>query len=120
MCSINDKMGLFSGVKDRMIEYAALSYLNTKLLEPYGRATSLEVDSAARTLRINIELKGETAPVELEITKYEITEEAGRYFAVVQEVRTSREWLTALARDQFCNRRFELGPKAGPLLRRLM
>jgi hypothetical protein len=113
-------MGLLSGAKDRVIEYAALSYLNTKLLPAYGRATSLEIDSKARTLRLNLELKGEPAPVELEITEYEISNEEGRFFAVVKGARTSRDWLTALARDQLCNRKFELGPKAGPLLMRLM
>lgn len=113
-------MGLLSGAKDRVMEYAALSYLNAKLLVPYGRATSLEIDSKARTLRMNLELKGEAAAVELEITEYEIVNEEGRYFGVVKGVRTSREWLTALAQDQLCNRKFELGPKAGPLLMKLM
>lgn len=113
-------MGLFSNAKDRVIEYAALSWLNTKLLAPYGRATSLEIDSAQRTLRIHLELKGESAPVELEITEYEIAQAQGRYFAVVKGVRTSREWLTALAQDQLCNRRFELGTNAGRLLMKLM
>jgi hypothetical protein len=113
-------MSFFSGVKDKMIEFAALSYLNSTLLEPYGRATSLQVNSQARTMKMSLELKGETVPVELELTGYEIAEEQGRYFALAKGVRTSREWLTALARDQLCNRRFELGPKVGPLLMKVL
>jgi hypothetical protein len=113
-------MSLFSGVKDKVIEYAALSYLNSTLLEPYGRATTLQVNSAARTMKMSLELKGEPVPVELEVTEYEIALEEGRYFASVKAVRTSREWLTALARDQLCNRRFELGQKAGPLLMKVL
>ncbi len=58
--------------------------------------------------------------MELELTKYEITQEEGRYFALVKGVHTSREWLTTLARDQLCNRRFELGPKPGPLLMKVL
>ena len=113
-------MGLLSDVKNKVIECAALSYLNNKLLAPYGRATSLKVDAQARTLRLSLELKGETAPVELEIADYEIIKEHGRYFAVVKTVRVSRKWLTALAQDQLCNRRFELSAKAGGLLMKLM
>ena len=113
-------MGLFSGVKDRAIELAALTYLNSKLLGPYGRATSLQIDSRARTLRLSLELKGEPSPVELEVAEYEIIREEERYFALVKQVRTSREWLTALAQAELCNRRFELGPKLGPVLMKLM
>jgi len=113
-------MSLFSGIKDKAIEYAGLSYLNSTFLEPYGRATSLQINSQERTMKMSLELKGETVPVELELTKYEITQEEGRYFALVKGVRTSREWLTTLARDQLCNRRFELGPKAGPLLMKVL
>lgn len=71
-------------------------------------------------MKLRLELKGETIPVELEFTDYEIAQEEGRYFALVKGVRTSREWLTTLAREQLCNRRFELGPKAGPLLMKLL
>lgn len=116
MRAIASIMSLFSGVKDKVIEYAALSYLNATLLEPYGRATRLEVNSVARSMKMSLELKGETVPIELELTEYEIAQEDGRYFALVKGIRTSREWLTVFARDQLCNRRFELGPKAGPLL----
>ena len=114
------RMSLFSGVKDKVIETAALSYLNSTLLEPYGRATHFQLNSQVRTIKLILELKGEAVPVELELTEYEITQEDGRYFAVVKGVRTSREWLTAFARDQLCNRRFELGPKAGPLLMKVL
>jgi hypothetical protein len=113
-------MSFFSGIKDRMIEHAALSYLNSNFLEPYGQATSLQLNSKERTAKMRLELKGETIPVELEVTEYEITQEEEGYFARVKGVRTSREWLTTLAREQLCNRRFKLGPKAGPLLMKLL
>ena len=113
-------MGLFSNAKDRLVERVALSYLNTSLLAPYGRAASLAIDSAARSILIKVELNGEVSPVEVAVTDYEITEEAGRYFAVLKAIHTSREWLTALARDQLCGRRLELGPQAGRWLMRLM
>jgi hypothetical protein len=109
-------MGVFSKTKDRLLEQAALPYLNTKLLAPYGRATSLRIDSSAKTIRIEVELKGETMPVEIDIVDYDITKEGDRYFATVKEVRTSREWLTALAKTQVRKSRFELPAKAGRLL----
>jgi hypothetical protein len=113
-------MGIFSNAKDRMIERVALSYLNANLLAPYGRATNLTVDSTAQTLRITVELKGETTPVELEIVGYEISEDADRYFASIKALNASREWLTTLAREQFCNRRFELSAQVARLLMKVL
>ena len=109
-------MGIFSNAKDRVVEQAALSYLNGTLLAPYGRATTLRLDSGAKTIKLEVELKGETAPLQIEITDYEISQDGDRYFAIVKAIRTSREWLTALVENQLRDRRFELPAKAGRLL----
>jgi hypothetical protein len=113
-------MGVFASAKDRLVESAVLSYLNATLLPPYGRAACLTIDSTARVLQMEVELKGETVPVKIEVTDYEILREDERYFAVVKAIHTSREWLTRLAEDHLCGRRFELGRQAGRLLSRLL
>src|SRR3982750_3665285 len=113
-------MALFSKARDRMVERVALVYLNATLLRPYGRAHRLHIDSTTKTIRFEIHLKGETEPVEVEITDYEITREADRYFALVKSIRTSREWLTALATDQVCDRRFDLPEAVGRWLKRTL
>ncbi|HHY84222.1 MAG TPA: hypothetical protein GYA07_01615 [Verrucomicrobia bacterium] len=107
-------------MKDRMTEQVALAYLNGNLLAPYGRATRLEIHSADRRLRIEVELRGETAPLEVEIGGYDISCEGERYFIGVKEVRTSREWLTAMARDQFGKGPLEVPASAGRWLMKLL
>lgn len=109
-------MGIFSNAKDRMLEQMALTYLNTNLLEPYGRATQLRINSAKKSVHVEIELKGETTPVKVELTEYDLTKEGERYFVVVKEIQTSREWLTTLAREQVCNSPFELPSQVGRML----
>jgi len=109
-------VGTFSRAKDRLLESVALSYLNSKWLAPYGQATSLHVDSTAKTIEIEVELKGETGPVQIKIIDYEISRDGDQYFAVVKKVRTSREWLTVLAKERLCNCRFELPAQAGRML----
>jgi hypothetical protein len=99
-----------------VVEKAALSYLNQSLLAPYGQAIALKLDSAARTLHAEVELKGESQSVEMDIIGYEITREGERYYATIGEIRTSREWLTTLALTQLRNRRFELPVEVGRLL----
>jgi hypothetical protein len=109
-------MGFFSNAKDRMLEGVALSYLNGNIIGPYGRATSLRLDSDARNIQIELELKGETAPVHIEVIGYELTQEGEKYYASAKEIRTSREWLTAVAKDRLSNRRHEIPAHAGRML----
>ena len=109
-------MSLFSKTKNWIIEKAALHYVNTKLLAPYGQATTLYIDSAARNATIEVELKGETEPVRVDVIGYEITKEGDRYFVTAGQIRTSREWLTELARAQIGNSRFELPAGVGQKL----
>lgn len=109
-------MGILSRTKDRVVEQMALAYLNNTLLKPYGQATRMQIDSTAKTIAIHFELKGETTPLEIEITDYQIRQDGARYFAEVKGIRTSREWLTALAADRLCNVPFELPNDVGRLL----
>jgi hypothetical protein len=106
-------MNFFGRAKDRMVEHMALSYLNQNFLSPYGEARQLSIDSEAKTIHLQLALKGEATPVDIEISEYELSREGERYFVVVKGIRTSREWLTALAEDRLCHVRFELPPQAG-------
>ena len=111
-------MGILKKVKDRAVEQMALVYLNSTLLVPYGRATTVQLDSTAKTIRIIVELKGETVPLEVKVTDYEISQKGKRHIAVIREIRTSREWLTALAKSYLQNVPLELPAQVGRLLAR--
>ncbi|HEX5221516.1 MAG TPA: hypothetical protein VFZ59_18275 [Verrucomicrobiae bacterium] len=113
-------MGILSSAKDRVLEQLATAYLNGNLLGPYGRATSLRIDSTAKTLCIEAELKGEAVPLKIEVIDYEIRQDGERYFARVKEIRTSREWLTTLAMEHLRNVPFELPAQVGGLLARAL
>lgn len=91
-------MGILTKTKDRVVEQLALAYLNTKLL-PYGHATELRIDSAAKKIFIRAEFKGEALPFEIEITHYLIRQDGENYVAEIKAIRTSREWLTVLAEN---------------------
>ena len=59
-----------SKLKDRVLEQVALAFVNRKWLARYGRATRLRLDSSARKIYIEVELKGESAPVEIEYWRF--------------------------------------------------
>lgn len=112
-------MSFLSRAKDRIIEPAALAYLNKKLLAPYGRATELRLDSRAKQIFLQLELNGETSVIDIELTDYVIRQEGERYFAELNHVRTSREWLTALTR-QFLRKPMEIPPEIGRWLTQIL
>ena len=109
-------MGFFSHAKDRLIETMALPLLNRSVLEPYGQARELRINTANNAAEIVLELRGEDVPLRVRIDRYETFEQDGRTFVVVHAISTSREWVTALAARRLIGRPFPLpGEFAGVL-----
>ena len=96
------------GAKDWLVEKAGMAVLNQAVLKPYGSITRLKLDTTARTIEAELELKGETTPLRLHVQEYELRQEGNRAFVVIKSIETSREWLTTLARDFAVDRPFEL------------
>jgi hypothetical protein len=113
-------MSLVSDCKDRVLEKMALPVLNNSILQPYGRAMKLRIDSAAKTVVVELELKGEPELVQLQINKYELIRAEDGSYAIIKDLRTSKEWLTTLAERHLLNRRLKLPPQAANLLLRLL
>ena len=96
------------GAKDWLVEKAGMAVLNQAVLKPYGSITKLKLDTTARTIEAELELKGETERLRLHVQEYELRQEGARAFVVIKSIDTSREWLTALARDFAVDKPFEL------------
>lgn len=113
------QMGLLSNAKDRLIQSAALSQINSRIA-PYGQLTCLNIDSAAKLIDLELELKGEASPIHVTVSGYTVVEENGRFFVSANSVSTSRAWLTVLAQERVCQSRIEVPPAAGNLLKRFL
>ena len=113
-------MGFFSGAKDRMIESVALPMLNNAWLKPFGHATSLTLDSSNRSAEIVLELKGEHTPLKIHVHQYDVLQEPGGTFVIVKNVTTSREWMTAMAREYVVGRRLPVPPEAAGMMSRFL
>ena len=97
-------MGVFRKAKDHLVASAAPAILNEKILADYGKITCLELDSAAKKLHVEVLLRGESQPIRVEIGLYKIERDHGSVLFTIQEITTSREWITTLARRQLVNR----------------
>src|SRR5688572_10771258 len=113
-------MGFFSGAKDRMIESVVLPMLNNAWLKPFGQATSLKLDSSNRSAEIVLELKGEHTPLKIHVQEYDVLQEPNGTFIVVKAVTTSREWMTAMAREYLVGRRLAVPAEAAGMMARFL
>jgi hypothetical protein len=94
-------MSLFSllnPAKDHLIGGAVKLWFN-QTQKRYGNMTTIQIDSTAKTIHIELELKGEASPVQLNVKSYELSTDAGETFIEIGEIQTSREWINHLIDD---------------------
>lgn len=97
------------------MEAAARSLINQKI-EKFGVINRLQIDSKNKRLAAEVALKGEATPILLEVDGYEIKEQGGENYLVLQKVRASREWLEALLQEVVVNRPWKIPSMAKMVL----
>jgi hypothetical protein len=95
-----------NNAKDRLLATGARARLN-KLIEGYGTLVDLQLNTVDRSLSLTLLLKGEGTPIEIRVHEYTLFTEDGQSVLVIDgsKIDTSREWLTALIRDQVVEKR---------------
>lgn len=94
-------MSLFSFLnpaKDHLMAGAVKLWFN-QTQKRYGTMTTIQIDSTAKTIHLELELKGEASPVQIEVKSYELSSDAGETFIELGEIQTSREWINHLIAD---------------------
>lgn len=100
---------------------AAGRQMLAKRLAPYGDMLNFQIDSAAKTVTLEILLKGEKEPVRLTLSGYEIrTDAAGKTAATISGATASREWIETLLREFAVGHEIDVPPKIASVLRLLV
>jgi hypothetical protein len=89
-------------------------------LAPYGDMLNFQIDPAAKSIALEILLKGESEPVRLTLSGYELRDDGGKTRLTFAGVTASREWIETLVREFVIGREIELPPKLAPVLRLLV
>ena len=111
-------MSLFGGLKDRTISLAARQLLATRLTL-YGQMLNFQLDSQAKTITLEMLLKGEREPIRVTLAGYEIldgTPPRLRFGGAT----ASREWLEVVLNQFVVNQPVELPANLAPVLRLLV
>ena len=90
-------------------------------LERYGAMLNFSVDSEKKILQLEMLLKGESEPIQLTLSDYEIVQPAGEAPVLrVGQVAASREWVEVALREFVRDKSFALPAKVAPLLKLLL
>jgi hypothetical protein len=82
--------------------------------------TELSIDTKARRVRVRLELLGEKEPIDVEILRYSLKEKDETSYLIIEEVTSSREWLTVALREFIVGQDLAIPAKAGAVLKLLM
>jgi len=113
-------MSLFSFLnpaKDFALEVAAKLWIN-QIIKPYGKMTTIKIDSSTKSIHVELDLKGEPSLLQIDVKSYELSSGAGETFIEIGEIETSREWINILLGDFIKpeNKRFNVPPVIKVLL----
>ena len=103
-------------LKDKTLSHCVYLAANAKI-KRFGKMLNFNLDSQTRTIELEILLKGEKEPLFVKVHRYEILEEASRYYLMAEEIVTSREWINTVAESFLKNQRFEIPEQYAKMLK---
>src|SRR6478672_7361596 len=109
---------VFHRSKDATLAFTARVAINTKL-RSIGQMTELSIDTKNKRVCVRLELLGEKELIDVEILRYSLKEKGETTYITIEEVTSSREWLTVALREFVVGQDLALPAKAGVVLKLL-
>ena len=107
---------MFGRMKDAALSKSAKAALNSYMKE-YGRMLKLELDSKSKKVMLEVMLEGEKEPLQVELERYELTEEGGKHYLKAYGIHTSRAWINTVAATYLEGKAFEVPPQYVQMLK---
>lgn len=103
-------------MKDVALSKGAKIAINNQIKE-YGKMLKLNLDSANKSIEMEVMLDGEHEPFSVHVRNYEMTEEKGKDFLKVHGVTTSRAWINTIASSYLEGKTFEVPVEYAEMLK---
>lgn len=94
-------------MKNSAISMGLKAFLNDRFGK-YGEVLDLSLDTEQSKIVAHAMLRGEKEPLTINIDRYKLLQEDGKTFLTIEEVSTTREWITTLLNRVLDGRRVEL------------
>ena len=105
--------------KDATLALTARLAINKKL-RSIGKMTELSIDTKEKRVRVRLELLGEKEALDVEILRYSLKEKGKTTYITIEEVSSSRAWLTVALREFVVGQDLPIPAKAGAILKLVM
>ncbi|HSI83549.1 MAG: hypothetical protein ACAI35_04810 [Candidatus Methylacidiphilales bacterium] len=89
-------------------------------MKPYGTVNKFEIDKEAKSLLLEVSLRGEDNDISVHVKKYELVETDGRLSIIIHDVSTSREWVNKLAENKKLFRPIPVPSTFAPMVKNLL
>lgn len=96
--------------KDLTISKALKFFINGKI-ENYGKVGKIHIDSAKKTINLELALKGEIDAIKVKISNYTLEKKDDGVFFMFSGVEASRIWITNIIKDHIIGNRVEVPEK---------
>lgn len=106
------------GSKDAALSVALRAALNARL-SAIGEIADLSLDTAARSVRVRLLLRGERDPVDVHVREFVLDHADGRDWLTLVDATSSRAWLAASIEQFAIGRAFPIPRAAARALRLL-
>ena len=106
-------------MKDMAMSALAAPVLR-KLIQPYGKLESLDINSAEKRIIIRVLPRGEEHSVTLTVRGGAIVAMEGRQYFAWESAAVSREWIQKLAEDFLPEKRIAVPPAAAAILSKVL
>ena len=77
----------------------------------FGKMRDFAIDTESKSFTFSVDLKGESMPLRVAVSKYEIVHENGKLYFVVKNISTDKEWLNLAAKKFLQETKLEIPSK---------
>lgn len=99
-----------AGAKDRSLSKLLLASAR-KFLKEFGEVLDISLNTAARTIAVEVLPLGEREPIRVDLAGYSLfTDGGGAHWLAYEQLRASREWMTLAADRLMPQKRLRLPP----------
>lgn len=110
---------MFKKAKDAMLSSGAKKFIESQIKE-YGQVLKFNLDSKTKSIELEVMLEGEKEPLHVKVNRYEMNEEDGKDYIIINDVVTSRTWINAVAAKYLQGKRFKVPSEYASMLKMMI
>ncbi|MBN2413415.1 hypothetical protein JXQ31_17185 [candidate division KSB1 bacterium] len=107
------------GFLDNTVATGLKQIINDKI-KSFGLVENLQLNSGQKRLEMTLQLRGETEPLRVMVTNFELVKSGDSTVVLIKELQTSKEWVNTLWSERIKQFKFEIPPQYASMVKFMM